>query len=125
MLLFELFSENFAEYLFSSNITFCCNLLKVTPVFDFFSDCTSPCASFLLACLNSIIQSRKSFRTSPCFSLKKTVTNIKIIRNGLQDYTPIMKVLETRKCTTCRPKSNFTFNREFKLHLVHSKESSS
>jgi len=32
-------------------------------------------------------------------------------------YTPIMEVLETLKCTTCCPKSNLTFNREFELLL--------
>jgi hypothetical protein len=68
------------------------------------------------------MQSRKSFLTSPCFSLKTTVTNTKIIRNGLQDYTPVMKVLETLKCTACRRKSNLTFKREFELHLGDSRE---
>jgi hypothetical protein len=66
--------------LFCNKINFC--LLKEGPFFALFADCTSPCASSLPACLNSIMQSRKSFRTSPCFSLKTTVTNIKIIRNG-------------------------------------------
>ena len=43
---------------------------------------------------------------------------------SVQYYTPIMKVLETLKCTTCRPKSNLTLNREFELHLGSSRESS-
>ena len=64
------------------NTLFCSNLLNVTSVFDFFADCTPPFTSSLAACLNSIMQSRKSFRTSPCFSLKRTVTNIKINRIG-------------------------------------------
>ena len=36
---------------------------------------------------------------------------------SVQDYTPVMDVLETLKSTTCRPKSNLTFNREFE-HLL-------
>ena len=36
---------------------------------------------------------------------------------AVQDYTRIMEGLETLKCTTCRPKSNLTFNGEFELHL--------
>ena len=36
----------------------------------------------------------------------------------MQDYTPIMKVLETLQWTTCRPESDLTFNREFDLHLA-------
>jgi len=39
-----------------------------------------------------------------------------------QDYTPIMNVLGTIKCTTCHPKSNLTLNREFELLLLHSRE---
>jgi hypothetical protein len=41
-----------------------------------------------------------------------------------QDYTPTMNVLETLKCTTSHPKPNLTFNREFELLLVDSRESS-
>ena len=43
---------------------------------------------------------------------------------AVQDYTPLMEVLETLKCTICRPKSNLTCNREIELHLVDSRESS-
>jgi len=43
---------------------------------------------------------------------------------AVQDYTPVIKVLENLKCTICRPKSNLTFNREFDLHLGDSRESS-
>jgi hypothetical protein len=53
----------------------------VAPISSFFGDCTSLSASSLLACLNSIMQSRKSFRTSPFFSLNANVTNIKFMRN--------------------------------------------
>ena len=35
---------------------------------------------------------------------------------SVQNYTPVMNVLETLKSTTCRPKSNPTFHREFE-HL--------
>jgi len=41
---------------------------------------------------------------------------------SVQDYTPIMKVVETLKCTIYRPKSNLTFNRGFDLHLGDSRE---
>jgi len=42
----------------------------------------------------------------------------------LQDYTPVINILETLKCSICRPKSNIKFNREFVHLLWDSKESS-
>jgi len=41
----------------------------------------------------------------------------------MHDYTPVIKVLETLKYTSCRPKSNITFNRDFELLLGDSRES--
>jgi len=32
---------------------------------------------------------------------------------AMQDYTPVINVLETLKCTICRPKLNLTFTGEF------------
>jgi hypothetical protein len=40
---------------------------------------------------------------------------------SVHDYTEILKVLETLKCTACRTKSNIVFNREFDLHLGNSR----
>jgi hypothetical protein len=59
--------------LFVTNIVhILCNLLNVSPDFALFADFTSPSASSLSAFLNSIIESRKSFRTSPWFSLEQS-----------------------------------------------------
>jgi hypothetical protein len=65
------FSENLTEYPVTNNINIFCNLLNASPQFALFSDFTSS-ASSLPAFLNSIMESRKSFRTSPCFSLEQS-----------------------------------------------------
>ena len=39
----------------------------------------------------------------------------------MQDYTPVMKVLEDLKCTTC-PETNLIFSIEFELLLGDSRE---
>jgi hypothetical protein len=42
----------------------------------------------------------------------------------MKDYTPIMKVLETLKCTSCGPKFNLSFNKEFELLVEDDRERS-
>ena len=88
-----------------------CNLRKVWPFFTFSADCISSSASSSCLFLNSIMQSRKSFRTSPCFSLITKVTNRQSIRNALQIYASVLNVLQTVMCTTCRPNLNLIFTR--------------
>jgi hypothetical protein len=41
---------------------------------------------------------------------------------SVQDYTAVIKVLETRKYTTFRPKTNLTLNRKFELYMGESRE---
>jgi hypothetical protein len=81
------------------------------PFFTFSADCISSSASSSSLFLNSIMQSRKSFRTSPCFSLITKVTNRQIIRNALQIYASVLNVLQTVMCTTFRPNLNLIFTR--------------
>jgi len=101
-----------------SNITLSCNVLYVAPVFAFSAGCTSPCASSLLACLNSIRQSRKSFRTSPCFSLKTTVTDIKIIRNVCAGLHPSDKSFRNSKMYQFSSKIKpYIYRRTYFSHL--------
>jgi hypothetical protein len=83
----------------------------VWPFFTFSADCISSSASSSPIFLNSIMQSRKSFRTSPCFSLITKVSNSKIIRNALQIYASVLNVLQTVICSTCRSNLNLVFTR--------------
>jgi hypothetical protein len=43
---------------------------------------------------------------------------------AVQHYSPLMKILVTLKCTTCRQKPNIIFNREFEILLPDTRERS-
>jgi hypothetical protein len=93
------------------------NIRNVAPLFEFFADCIPSFPSSFPRFLNSIMESRKSFRTSPCFSLKKCVIHRKVLRKAVWKCITLFLVLGNVLSFICGRKLVLAFSRRIGLFL--------